>query len=1069
MAPASDRMQRLLVSAKTAASILQQISQFSPTPFLGTTASISASVLGNIEVLKSSGSDTVQVLQDIDDILNGILTLLVDSGAKYIPPALLQDIGFFAETLNKLQVWLDSKQRTSKIRRLFRQSEEAAQLEACKAGMKQALNIFKSQSRVPVTIDLGAMERDLQAQHEDVLLLIDPETDTVQYISCRSNGTLTFPQDRLSKLGTSSGSFSLLPATPKIFHGREFELADLVDMLSQSVPRIVILGPGGMGKTSLAIASLHDDQVVGKYPARYFVSCDSAYTVDALVATVASNLDIKPSRGLAKAVVRRLSEGPSCLMILDNFETSWEPVENRTPVEEFLSLLAEIPHLALLITMRGAERPGKAQWSRPFLRPLTPLTQLAARQTFIDVADDVDDTDAHVDELLAITDNVPLAIQLVASIASSEGCAETLQRWKQEHTALLSDGFDKRSNLEFSIMLSLSSPRMLASPHAEQLLRLLSLLSDGIADIDLIQSKVSIPDVFQCKTTLIRTSLVYVDHTGRSKVLAPICEYILNTHSPAPESVRPLRDHFTGSSISDLMPRLLSNLGNMHAVLLYGLDQDPVDIGGTIRTAFLLSRLTRVMCCDPTPLLARVLKMLPATEDDPALHAHLITEQFQLWQFSPMSNPQKSMDEAMDYFRRVEDLEGEALFYNVVAEYHIDHVSDPMKGKTFFELALNLASQCDSAKQRVRALSGLAAGAWFRGDYAEGRRLAHETYKIALVNGDTIGQQGGNRWEAMCATALGDFKGSLEIIAEGKALLRRLKMEGSDSENMLMNSEAYVHTMKTEFAEARRIQEVILRRTSQAKSPISYAHALINIASLDTYTGGNEEPISQYLDTATSAFQAARYPRGISACELARADLLLREGQPAAAGVEYLRLLKSAGSSDDEIAVFCIMKLADPTHPVHGNAESGRWAVVYFAFTMRGPSRNQLALHQALRCLGDVLTHQGDDDSAFNVLEVALQRFTTMDVHQHRAECMRTMGDILFKRKQFQNAREMWVAARPLFKRSQQVKEVVGIDGRLDLLDVTEKLVQVVPIFDLPLVASGGRRDAEASADAVCR
>ncbi|KAK7006205.1 AAA domain-containing protein [Favolaschia claudopus] len=1065
MAPASERMQRLLVSAKTAASTLQQISQFSPTPFLATTASISASVLGNIETLNSSGSGIVQVLQDINAILSGIVALLVDSGAKYIPPALLQDIGFFAETLNRLQVWLDSKQKTSKIRRLFRQSEEAAQLEACKAGMKQALSVFQSRSRLPVTIDLEAMERDLQGQHEEILLLIDPETHT----------------DRLSKLGTSSGSLSLLPATPKIFHGRDSELMKVVDMLSQSVPRIVILGPGGMGKTSLAMASLHHDQVVGKYPARYFVSCDSAYTADALVATVASNLGVEPSRGLAKAVVRRLSEGPSCLMILDNFETSWEPVENRSSVEEFLSLLADIPHLALLITMRGAERPEKVQWSRPFLRPLTPLTQLAARQTFIDVADDVDDTDAHVDDLLAITDNVPLAIQLVASIASSEGCEETLQRWKDEHTTLLSDGFDKRSNLEISIMLSLSSPRMLASPHAEQLLRLLSLLSDGIADIDLSQSKIPIPDIFQCKTTLIRTSLVYVDHTGRFKVLAPIREYILNSRLPAPESVRPLRDHFTdllnlwslfaerSPSVDDLMPRLLSNLGNMHAVWLYCLDQDSVDIGGTIRSAFLLSRLTRVMCRDPTPLLARVREVLPATEDDPALHAHLITEQFQLWQFSPMPNPQKSMDEAMDYFRRVDDLEGEARFCNVVAEYHMDHVSDPMKGKTFFERALNLASQCDSAKQRVRALSGLAAGAWFRGDYAEGRRLARETYKTALVNGDTIGQQGGNRWEAMCATALGDYKGSLEVIAEGKALLRRLKMEGSDSDNMLLNSEAYVHSMKTEFVEARRIQEIILRRTSQTNSPISYAHALINIASLDTYTGESAESISQYLDTATSVFHAAQYPRGNSACELARADLLLREGQAAAARVEYIHLLGSARSSDEEIAVCCIMKLADPTHPVHGDSESGRWAVVYFAFTMRAPSRNQLALHQALRCLGDVLTRQGDDDSAFNVLEVALQGFTTMDVHQHRAECMRTMGDILFKRKQLQNAREMWVAARPLFKRSQQMKEVVGIEERLDSLNVTEKLVQVVPIFDLPLVAPGGRKDAEASADAVCR
>jgi hypothetical protein len=36
-------------------------------------------------------------------------------------------------------------------------------------------------------------------------------------------------------------------------------------------------------------------------------------------------------------------------MILDNFETPWEPVESRAKVEDLLSLLAGIPHLALLV------------------------------------------------------------------------------------------------------------------------------------------------------------------------------------------------------------------------------------------------------------------------------------------------------------------------------------------------------------------------------------------------------------------------------------------------------------------------------------------------------------------------------------------------------------------------------------------------------------------------------------------------------------------------------------------------------------------------------------------------
>ncbi|KAJ7328693.1 P-loop containing nucleoside triphosphate hydrolase protein, partial [Mycena albidolilacea] len=336
-----------------------------------------------------------------------------------------------------------------------------------------------------------------------------------------------------------------LPAFPKILNGREAELEDLINSLLAKPARVAILGPGGMGKTTLAVAALHNPKVVDEYPTCYFIPCDSAQTNESLVATVASHLGLDPSRGSTKHIVHYLSRKPPCLVILDNLETPWEPVDGRAKVEEFLSLLTDVLHVALLITMRGAERPSKVQWTHPFLCPLSPLTPNAARQTFTEIAGEIHD-DSEVGQLLEITDNIPLAIQLIATIASSEseGCQATLERWKVEKTALLSAGHDKRSNLEISIMLSLSSPRMASLPHAVDLLSLMSLLSDGIFDTDLARSKPLIPEILKCKTTLIRTSLAYVDHAGRLKVLAPIRDYIHSTRPPSPHLVRPLRKHF---------------------------------------------------------------------------------------------------------------------------------------------------------------------------------------------------------------------------------------------------------------------------------------------------------------------------------------------------------------------------------------------------------------------------------------------------------------------------------------------------------------------------------------------
>ncbi|KAJ7818557.1 P-loop containing nucleoside triphosphate hydrolase protein, partial [Mycena leptocephala] len=262
----------------------------------------------------------------------------------------------------------------------------------------------------------------------------------------------------------SSTSISMLPSEPKIFHGRESELADILCLFGQGSPRIAILGGGGMGKTSLARAVIHHSEIVGRYEQqRFFVACDSAATQVELAALIGTHLGLKPGKDLTRPVIQHFSSSPPSLLILDNLETLWEPTDSRANIEEFLSLLIGVEHLACVITMRGAERPAKVAWTRPFLQPLKPLEHDAARQTFIDIADNTHNP-KEVMQVLSLTDNMPLAINLLAHLVDSEGCFNVLSRWEEEKTSLISDGYDKRSNLELSISLSLSSPRLDSFP-----------------------------------------------------------------------------------------------------------------------------------------------------------------------------------------------------------------------------------------------------------------------------------------------------------------------------------------------------------------------------------------------------------------------------------------------------------------------------------------------------------------------------------------------------------------------------------------------------------------------------
>jgi hypothetical protein len=268
---------------------------------------------------------------------------------------------------------------------------------------------------------------------------------------------------------------------------------------------------------------------------------------------------------------------------------------------------------SLQITLRGAERPRKVKWTRPFLAPLEPLSNVAAQQTFIEVADEGHD-DSGIKELLELTGNLPLAVSLIASVAGSEGCAQALLRWKSESTRMLSEGYDQRSSLDISIMLSYTSSRM--TPGAQELLSILSLLPDGLADADLVQAKLPIPDILTCKATLIQTALAFVGQDQHLKVLVPIREHIISTHTPREPLKLKLREHFyqildlwnqfKNLNVADILPQILRNLGNFNTVLHNGLESEGPDIVQNFRSILFLNHFYHRVQITYSPLLLQL-------------------------------------------------------------------------------------------------------------------------------------------------------------------------------------------------------------------------------------------------------------------------------------------------------------------------------------------------------------------------------------------------------------------------------------------------------------------------------
>ncbi|KAJ7718341.1 hypothetical protein B0H16DRAFT_1433369 [Mycena metata] len=631
-------------------------------PGLEAMVNTTQSLLKLVQTIKQDKNECAELMEQTHNILNAIIGVYVksDTGIE-LPPSTLHEISNFTQTLHKIHTFIEAQQSGSKVKKFFRQGELNGLLKDCKTGLQEGIKFFQIKSS-DIMSTAREMEEQAQIRHQEMLNAIETisSSDSASSISRMYSASYA-----------SSNSISMLPAEPKIFHGRESELADILKHFDQSTPRIAILGAGGMGKTSLAQAVLHHEEIVVKYQGnRLFVACDTAASKVELAGLIGTHLGIKPGQDLTHAVLHCLAEGSTTLLILDNLETSWEPVESRKEVEEFLSLLTDITSLALMITMRGAERPSKVQWTRPFLPSLEPLAQEAARKVFIAIAEDRHPME-EINQVLSLTDNMPLSINLLAHAVDVEGTTAILSRWQREHTSVISEGYDRKSNLESSILLSLESPRITSTPHSQELLSLLSILPDGLSDVELKQSKFAIQDILDCKRALLCTALAYLDDHKRLKALVPIREYMAKFRPPTDEMIGPLFKHFQellqvygvslGKQSSALyVERLTSNYTNIPNIIQNGLHPGHPDLADSFSCTSHFIRFNSAIGKYATPLVNKALALLPHSDDYWA-KASFTVRLFGSYESHSIPHPEALIAQTLVWLKTLDDPDLEVL------------------------------------------------------------------------------------------------------------------------------------------------------------------------------------------------------------------------------------------------------------------------------------------------------------------------------------------------------------------------------------------------------------------------
>jgi predicted ATPase/class 3 adenylate cyclase len=268
-----------------------------------------------------------------------------------------------------------------------------------------------------------------------------------------------------------------LPRPASSFVGREREVGELRALLQDGARLITLTGPGGSGKTRLALAAA--TELVTEFKAGVFwVGLASLRDAALVLETVAQTLGAKD--GVAEHVGER-----ELLLLLDNLEQ----VIDAGP--ELAALLEACPNLALLVTSRELLRVrGEVEY------PVAPLADPEAVALFCARSQlDPDDT---VRDLCRRLDNLPLALELAAARTRVLSPAQTLERLGQR-LDLLRGGRDadpRQQTLRATIAWSYE----LLSDDEQTLFARLAVFSGGCtldaaeevagADLDVLQSLV---------------------------------------------------------------------------------------------------------------------------------------------------------------------------------------------------------------------------------------------------------------------------------------------------------------------------------------------------------------------------------------------------------------------------------------------------------------------------------------------------------------------------------------------------------------------------------------------------
>jgi predicted ATPase/DNA-binding SARP family transcriptional activator len=548
-----------------------------------------------------------------------------------------------------------------------------------------------------------------------------------------------------------------LPVPLTSFIGRERELKDIAKLLSAS-RLLTLIGPGGVGKTRLAIQTAHDS--IKKFKgAVCWVELVGLQEGPLIPHEIAQALDVREvsSQPMMETLKTHL-KSKGLLLVLDNCEHLIEACAQTVE-----GLLAACPKLKILATSRERlDLFTETTWNVPSLPlprmqqslSLQQLKEFASIELFVERAGNVksdfvltDENASSIAQICNRLDGIPLAIELASARIKVLSVDEIASRLK-DRFSLLTSGSRTALPRQQTLRATIDWSHDLLTEPEQILLRRLAVFAGGFtleAAEAVCSEGMKRSDIIDLLGRLVDKSIVIVDASARRqthyRLLETIREYAIEKLTESGEATIIRNQHlefFTslaesaapnafGAKTIKYYEEIDSELDNIRLAVEWAIETRQALIAYRLAAALFYFWYNRSLQGEWLERLRRVFSIPEGNGRTPERAKALNSLSFFYWAGMTDVNPRLEIEEALSIGRELGDdhIIGQSLM-NLGRNEAVD--GNYSKARSLLEEGLRIAQKLgpDHKMEFILVKNFLGDVAWHQGDLKNARLFYEE-------------------------------------------------------------------------------------------------------------------------------------------------------------------------------------------------------------------------------------------------------------------------------------------------------------------------------------------------------